>query len=187
MKDNLIKRLITIIIVLTVGIVGISTKIIIVEKTKKNQDASINIDKIPGQIKDPIVVNPPKEEPIVEEPIIEEPPVEPLPIEEPVVKIPKENPPIVKPPQKEPIKENIPHKKDEEKIIVSPKYISKEEAIAIGLKKVGVGSILVEIEEDLGDNPPKYELEIILGNYEYELEIHAITGAVIDFEKDEID
>lgn len=178
-NNNLIKTLIIIIIILSIGIVGMAVKLITVEKNKTNQDASINIDKTPGEIKEPVIVAPPKEEPVIEEPVIEEPTVE----EGPVVEIPKDE----KPSNKEPVKKETPVKKDDDKVIVKPKYISKDEAIEIGLKKIGIGAILVEIDVELDDNPPKYELEIILGNYEYELEIHAITGAVIDFEKDEID
>ncbi len=94
--------------------------------------------------------------PIVQEPIKEEPVVE-----EPVIEVP-------------------------DKVIVKPKYISTEQAIEIGMNKVGIGAKLVEIKSELDDNPPKYELVIISGNHEYELEIHAITGSVIDFEKDDI-
>lgn len=77
--------------------------------------------------------------------------------------------------------------KDDKKSIIKSSYISKDEATKIGIKKVGNGAKLKKIEADLDDNPPKYELEITLGKYKYELEIHAITGAVIDFEKDEKD
>lgn len=70
--------------------------------------------------------------------------------------------------------------------IVKPKLISESEAIKIGLEKVGDGAKLIEVDADLDDNPPKYELEIICGDYEYELEIHGITGAILDFEKDEL-
>ena len=94
------------------------------------------------------------------------------------------NPPVVKNPV---IPNNPPVIKEPDKVIVKPKYVTKDKAIEIGVNKVGVGSQLIEINSDLDDNPPKYELVIQLANYEYELEIHAITGAVIDFEKDEID
>lgn len=74
-----------------------------------------------------------------------------------------------------------------EEVIVPSTYISKDQATAIALNRVGSGSVLVEIESDLDDNPPKYEVEVILGDFTYELEIHAITGAIIDFEQDERD
>lgn len=74
----------------------------------------------------------------------------------------------------------------DEDVILEPKYISTDQAIDIGLKKVGHGSELIKVESDLDNNPPKYELEIILGNYEYEIEIHAITGSLINFEKDDL-
>lgn len=96
-------------------------------------------------------------------------------------------------PNKDDKKDNKKDKKDkkdkskEEQAIVKPKYISKDEAIEIGLNKVGDGAKLIKIKSDLDDNPPKYDLKIILGNYEYEIEVHAITGSVIDFEKEEVD
>ncbi|NLC03489.1 MAG: hypothetical protein GX787_04315 [Tissierellia bacterium] len=101
-----------------------------------------------------------------------------------------EEPPIVVEPEEPtdpPKVEEPPVIQEPDKVIVKPKYITKDQAIQIGINKVGDGAKLIEIESDLDDNPPKYELEIQLGNYEYELEIHAITGSIIDFEKDEID
>ncbi len=86
-------------------------------------------------------------------------------------------------------KEDKKDKKDkrDKKSIVKPTYITKDEAIEIGIKKVGVGAKVIKVKSDLEDNPPKFELEIQLKNHEYELEIHAITGSIIDFEKEKID
>lgn len=138
--NNVIKILIIVVILLSIGLTATSIKLISLEKKVDNID--IPIVKEPIESKDP---------PVVEEPDI---------------------PPVIKEP---------------DKVIVKSEYITKEKAIDIGINKVGVGSQLIEIRSDLDDNPPKYELVIQLGNYEYELEIHAITGAVIDFDKDEID
>lgn len=106
----------------------------------------------------------------------------------------KDKPNKDKPNKDKPNKENKKDKKDnkkdkpkEEKEMVKSKYISKDEATKIGLNKVGDGAELIKIKSDFDGNPPKYNLKIVLGNYEYEIEIHGITGAVIDFEKDEID
>lgn len=155
-NNNLIKILIIIIVILSMGLVTISAKLLSIEKYIKIQDSTIVTDDVAEKIKEEVILDPPRNDSPVEN--------NPLP---------------------EVIEKNEPSRPD--KVIISPKYISKDEAISIGLKKVGNQSILVEIESDLDDNPPKYELEIILGAYEYELEIHAITGAIIDFERDEID
>ena len=71
------------------------------------------------------------------------------------------------------------------KPIVNVKYITKEKAIEIALAKIGSKSTLDEIEFEQDDNPPKYEIEMYDDKYEYEIEIHAITGAVLEFERDE--
>ena len=43
---------------------------------------------------------------------------------------------------------------------------------------------LKKIKFDKDNNPPKYEIEMYNENYEYEIEVHGITGAIIDFERD---
>ena len=61
--------------------------------------------------------------------------------------------------------------------------ISKEEAKSIALEKTGGGKI---VEFELDDD--EYEIEIIgTDGYEYELEIDAYTGKIIEFEKEKID
>lgn len=85
-------------------------------------------------------------------------------------------------------KKNKEDKKDKvDKKIIEYKYISEDKAKEIAINKVGNGAKLIKIKSKFNDNPPKYELELILGNYEYELEVHAITGAIIDFKKEDID
>lgn len=79
-------------------------------------------------------------------------------------------------------------KKDNTQIskpVVEVKYITKEKAIQIAIARIGSNATLEEIEFDKGDNPPKYEIEMYDDKYEYEIEIHAITGAVLDFEREE--
>ena len=71
------------------------------------------------------------------------------------------------------------------KPVVDTKYITKEKAIEIALAKIGSKAVLDEIEFEQDDNPPKYEIEMYDDKYEYEIEIHAITGAVLEFERDE--
>lgn len=166
------------VIILSIGLAAASVKIISIDR------------KIEGG-KDPIIVEEP-DLPIVEEPIIDE--EIPIDEEEPIEEDPpKKMPPKVESPKVDkpnnPPKVGEPPKVEETKepVIVESKFISSEEAIRIGKNKVGADSKLIKMEADLDDNPPKYNIELVLGNYEYELEIHAITGAVIDFERDEID
>ena len=147
------KILMVLVILLSLGILGIYAKMISLEKNKNDQDEII-VDKVdPPTSEEPDTSSPhtPEEEPPTKEPDVESP----------------------KPPA--------------EKDILVSKYLSQEEVIEIALKKVGLGATLVDIESDLDDNPPKYELEIILGDYEYEIEIHAQTGLILDFDKDERD
>jgi uncharacterized membrane protein YkoI len=65
------------------------------------------------------------------------------------------------------------------------RYISQETAKKIAVDHVGSGSKIRSFEEELDDSPPKFEIELEHGNYQYDLEIHAITGAIIDFEREE--
>lgn len=60
--------------------------------------------------------------------------------------------------------------------------ISRAEAKKIALKKVPNAKV-VKIELDDG----KYEVELVKGNYEYELEISAKTGKILDYERDDHD
>ncbi|WMM24307.1 PepSY domain-containing protein [Tissierella sp. MB52-C2] len=75
------------------------------------------------------------------------------------------------------------HKK-EEKEVVKTNLISRDKAIKIALDKIGRDADLEEMELDKDDNPPKYEIEMYNDDYEYEIEIHAITGAILKFEKE---
>jgi|LFRM01.1.fsa_nt_gb hypothetical protein len=157
--NNKVTLLVVIIIILSIGLTATALKLFSLERKIDNIDTPMVEEPT---VNEPIIVKPlePEEPPIVVEP---EEPTDPPKVEEP---------PVIQEP---------------DKVIVKPKYITKDQAIQIGINKVGDGAKLIEIESDLDDNPPKYELEIQLGNYEYELEIHAITGSIIDFEKDEID
>lgn len=65
------------------------------------------------------------------------------------------------------------------------KYITADEAIAIAMK-TAQGAV-TELELDDDDGRMHYEIEIEDGVYEYEFEIDAITGEVLDFEKDRDD
>lgn len=60
--------------------------------------------------------------------------------------------------------------------------ISRDEAKKIALKKVPNAKV-TKIELDDG----KYEVELVKGNYEYELEISAKTGKILEYERDDRD
>lgn len=64
----------------------------------------------------------------------------------------------------------------------SPSPISADKAKHIALSKVGGGTV---VEFELDDD--EYEVKIHHNGYEYDIEINAYTGAIIDFDKDEID
>ena len=63
--------------------------------------------------------------------------------------------------------------------------IGLEEAKTIALETVGGGDIIYQ-EEDIYDieDTPTYDFKIKNGNKEYEIEIDALTGAVIDYDID---
>lgn len=82
-------------------------------------------------------------------------------------------------------KENVNANKDHENKKSSGKIISREEAknIALGL----VNGTIVEFELDEDDGRQEYEIEIIANGIEYEIEIDASTGKVLEFESDDYD
>lgn len=203
---NLVKILIVIIMALSIGLIGTSIKLISKGKWISNQDtpttANKNSKEIVREPNDKIVSSIPeiqiKEETKEHDVEIEKEE------EKETTKKDSSNKNNDKKEEDKPekkdkkIKEDKKEKKEKEdkkdkkdkrdkKSIVKPTYITKDEAIEIGIKKVGVGAKVIKVKSDLEDNPPKFELEIQLKNHEYELEIHAITGSIIDFEKEKID
>ena len=72
---------------------------------------------------------------------------------------------------------------EKEKIKTSSKYIGTKKAKEIMLKKVP-GATIVEFEFDKDDDTPVYEAELKKGKYEYEITVNAITGKIVEFEKD---
>ena len=64
-------------------------------------------------------------------------------------------------------------------------YIGTAKAKEIALKKVGGGHV-IKVEFDMDDGVPVYEVEIIKGDYEYDVEIHAKTGKILEVDKDYI-
>lgn len=212
--NNILKIVIIMVIILSIGLVATTIKLKTRDKSIENQVTPTVVDKnsvdIVGKIEEPTIQTPLEEikdnNPVDKAPVIENKPTEEdKPSKEETPKDEEsdsKDKPNKDKPNKEDKKDNKKDKKDkkdnkdkkdkkdkskEEQAMVKPKYISKDEATEIGLNKVGNGAKLIKIKSDFDDNPPKYDLKIILGNYEYEIEVHAITGAVIDFEKEEID
>ncbi len=62
-------------------------------------------------------------------------------------------------------------------------YIGESKARNIALKKAP-GASITKFEFDKDDGIAVYEVELRKGIYEYELKINAVTGAIIEFEKD---
>lgn len=72
----------------------------------------------------------------------------------------------------------------------STDYIGLEKAKAIALQHTGISAEGVRWEDrefDLDDGTPMYELEFSAGGMEYKCDVHALTGAVVDFEADRDD
>lgn len=62
-------------------------------------------------------------------------------------------------------------------------YISQSKAEKIALDRVP-GAVLVKIKLDHDDGIAVYEVELIKGNYEYEIEINAKTGKILQVDKE---
>lgn len=68
--------------------------------------------------------------------------------------------------------------------VVDVKYITQNQALDKAISRIGKTATLLSIELDKDDNPPKFEIEMMDETYEYDIEIHAISGVVLDFEKE---
>lgn len=99
--------------------------------------------------------------------------------------------------------------KDDNDELVQKTKISEKQALIIALKKIGLTidtadvvkldnltkvndyRLLFSLEnlriEADDDNPPAYELLIEVNNYKYEVTIHAISGSVLDYEREYLD
>lgn len=63
--------------------------------------------------------------------------------------------------------------------------IPRDEAVQIAISQTGPSARVTEVELDNDDGRIIYEVELEGGPYEYELEIDATTGNILDFEKDD--
>lgn len=71
-----------------------------------------------------------------------------------------------------------------------PQYISKEDATAIALEHAGLSATDVtrlKTEFDLDDGTPEFEVDFHHGGYEYDYEIHAVSGKILNWDKDRDD
>ena len=67
-------------------------------------------------------------------------------------------------------------------------YLTAEEAQAIALEHAGFAPDQVSFlrtEPELWDHVPHYDVEFREGRWEYDYEIHAETGQILSFEKDD--
>ena len=71
---------------------------------------------------------------------------------------------------------------------VSEQILTPEEAQAIALKHAGFTTdqvLFLRTEPELLDREPHYDVEFQEGPWEYDYEIHAETGEILSFEKDD--
>lgn len=69
----------------------------------------------------------------------------------------------------------------------APGLLTAEQARIIALDQFDSDVRVLEQENHTEDNPPHYEFELTDGHYDYDLKIHAVTGAVIDYEKEPVE
>ncbi len=70
----------------------------------------------------------------------------------------------------------------------SAALLTKEQAQAIALEYAGVSAddvTWLRVEYDADDGVPEYDVQFRYGRWEYEYEIHAETGALLSFDKDD--
>ncbi|MFC7364304.1 MULTISPECIES: PepSY domain-containing protein [Bhargavaea] len=74
---------------------------------------------------------------------------------------------------------------DDDRQAAPDNLISENEAIKIAKGKAGSGAEVIEAELDEDDGRWNYEVELRDDKFEYEVDIDAENGNIIDFEKDE--
>src|SRR5690625_267959 len=87
----------------------------------------------------------------------------------------------------EPTPESDPEPEPEPEEPATPTYISADEAKQIALNHAGVSEANADIEKvefDTDDGIPYYEVEFEVGDDDYEYEIHAISGTILDYDQD---
>lgn len=192
---NLTRILIITVILLSLSLTITAAKLISI---KRDMDEAKDVKPpVEEELKDVINKKPTNEEDNIDNQNIEEPqeivdepskvevPEEKPSVEEPVGSKPNEQSTIEQPAKDENTDNQT--NDDEQIVIIESKYISEEDAINIALKKIGKKSTILDIEQEFDDNPPKYEIKVKKNKWEYEIEIHARTGAILDYEKEKVD
>ncbi len=64
---------------------------------------------------------------------------------------------------------------------------AKAKEIALGLINGKIVEFELDDDDDDGDDNPEYEIKIVADGYEYEIELDAYTGRVLEFERDDLD
>ena len=76
---------------------------------------------------------------------------------------------------------------DKKPSVDTSKFISVEEAKAAALKRASLDASKVtftKAELDIDDRTPHYDIEFVSGGYEYEVEVNAKNGRIIDFDRE---
>ena len=70
----------------------------------------------------------------------------------------------------------------------APQTLTEQEILAIALTHAGFAEDEVRalrVEPELWDRIPHFDVEFTVGRWEYEYEIHAETGAILSFDRDD--
>ena len=67
----------------------------------------------------------------------------------------------------------------------SRNYISKEQAKKAALERTGGGTV-IKVKFEMDDGAPVYEVEVIRGEVEYEIKVHARTGRILEIDMDSV-
>jgi uncharacterized membrane protein YkoI len=68
---------------------------------------------------------------------------------------------------------------------VNARLITEANARSIAIAAIGSTAYVKEVEFEPGDYPPVYEVKLLYAGKEYKIEVHAVTGAILDVERDD--
>ncbi len=67
------------------------------------------------------------------------------------------------------------------------KVLTASQAAAIAAQRIGTpGLRVLATEFEPGDYPPKYEVKLSDGTYKYEVDVHAVTGLILEVERERL-
>lgn len=67
------------------------------------------------------------------------------------------------------------------------RILTASQAAAIAAQRIGTpGLRVIETEFEPGDYPPKYEVKLSDGAYKYEVDVHAVTGLILEVERERL-